>query len=121
MYEIKTSNYITSKKVLVDGQEWTITAPGAGDELALSQADRRSKMLQKKIEAGTAGEDDYDLYDKLEERMFKLFTKIFRDSTPDNSQVKAWLETTPMAVIYAIMEDVRRQAEEKEKNEQTVS
>lgn len=114
MYEIKTSNYVTSKKILLDGQEWTMTAPGAGDELALGQAKRRSEMIEKKIQAGTASDEDYDTYDRLEDRIFKLFAKIFRDSTPDNSQVAAWLDATPMAVIYAIMEDIQKQAEAKE-------
>ncbi len=111
MYEIKTSNYVSSKKILVDGKQWTLNAPGAGDELALGQAKRRSEMLEKKVQAGTASESDYDLYDKLEIRMFKLFTKIFRDGTEDNSEVSAWLESTPISVIYAIMEDIKRQAE----------
>jgi hypothetical protein len=114
MYEIKTSNYVSSKKILIDGQEWTMTAPGAGDELALGQAKRRSEMIQKKIESGTAVEEDYDLYEKLEDRMFKIFIKLFRDSTPDNSQVTAWVNSTPLGVIYAIMEDIKKQAEEKD-------
>jgi hypothetical protein len=114
MYEIRTSSYIKSKKILLDGNEWTMTAPGAGDELALGQAQRRSQMLQKKIEAGTASEADYDLYDKLEASMFKLFSKIFRDGTTNNTQVDKWLNSTPMIVINAIMEDIKTQAEAKE-------
>jgi hypothetical protein len=114
MYEIRTENYVTSKKVLFDGKIWTITAPGAGDELALGQATRRSELIKKKIRAGTAIEADYNLYDKLEDRMFKLFTRVFRDSTDDNSEVKEWLDRTPLTVIYAIMEDIKKQAEENE-------
>ena len=119
MYEIKTSNYVTSKKILVDGEEWTMTAPGAGDELALGQAQRRSEMIQKKIDANTASDEDYDTYERLENRMFELFAKVFRDSTPDNSQVKAWLNATPVSVIYAILEDIQKQVQAKESSDGT--
>jgi hypothetical protein len=112
MYEIKTNNYVKAKKILVDGNEWTMVAPGAGSELALSQAQRRAKLLDTKIEAGTAVESDYDLYDALEKKMMDIFKAIFKDGTQGNSQVNAWLESTPMAVIYAIMEDIKKQAEE---------
>lgn len=112
MYEIKTSNYVKSKKILVDGNTWTMTVPGAGDELALSQAQRRMKMLQSKLESGTATESDYDLMDKLESRTYDMFVKIFKDETKDNSQVKEWVNATPLEVIGAIFQDIKKQAEE---------
>jgi hypothetical protein len=113
MYEIKTSNYIKSSKILVDGKEWTMTPPGAGDELALNQAKRRAELLEKKVQNGTATEEDYDTYDKLENRMYSVFQKIFSDGTPDNSAVTAWLDSLPMVVIMAILEDIQKQATDK--------
>lgn len=113
-YEIKTNDFVTTKKILVDGKEWTMTAPGAGDQLMLGQAQRRTEMIQKKVEAGTATEADLDMYDKLEDRMFSMFARVFKDGTPENTEVKEWLNSTPLVVIYAIMEDIKRQFEDKE-------
>lgn len=114
MYEIKTSNYVQSKKILIDDKEWTMSAPGAGDELVLGQAKRRAELVQKKIDAGTAVDEDYNTYDRLENKMFEVFSKIFQDKTEDNSEVKGWLDSTPMVVIYAIVEDIKKQAEAKD-------
>lgn len=111
MYEIQTKDYIQSKKILIDGKEWTMTAPGAGDELMLGQGKRRAERLEKKIAADTATDEEYDLYDKIEDRMFAIFHKVFKDGTEDNSEVKAWLDTTPMVIVYKIMEDITAQAE----------
>lgn len=116
MYEIRTSNYIKSKKILLDGKEWTMHPPGAGDELALNQAKRRGELIEKKIKSGTATEEDYDTYDRIENQMFSLFKRMFKDSTEDNSEVTAWLSTTPMVVIMAILEDITKQSEEKEES-----
>lgn len=115
MYEIKTSNYVKSKKILVDGNEWTMFPPGAGDELAMNQAQRRINLLEQKIKDSSATEADYDKYDELENRTYELFQKIFRDSTDDNSEVKGWLSSTPLVVIYAIMDDISKQVTEKDK------
>lgn len=117
MYEIKTSNYIKSKKILVDGEEWTMHPPGAGDELALSQGKRRAERLEKKIQDGTATDEDYDTYDRIENNMYNIFRKMFKDSTPENSQVNKWLDTTPMVVVMAILEDISKQAVVKQEAE----
>jgi hypothetical protein len=114
MYEIKTGNYLKQRKILIDGNEWTMTAPGAGDELALGQARRRVELIQKKVDGGTAVEADYDMYDRLEDKMFNTFSRMFKDTTEDNSQVTSWLNATPMVVIYAIMEDIKKQVESSE-------
>lgn len=109
MYEIKTSNYIKSKKILVDGKEWEMRPPGAGDELALNQGKRRSERLEQKIKDGTATDADYDTYDRIENNMYNIFRKMFKDKTEDNSEVNAWLSSTPMIVIMAILEDISKQ------------
>lgn len=110
MYEIKTSNYIKSKKILVDGKEWEMRPPGAGDELALNQGKRRSERLEQKIKDGTATDQDYDTYDRIENNMYNIFRRMFKDTTEDNSEVNAWLSSTPMVVIMAILEDISKQA-----------
>lgn len=117
MYEIKTSNYIKTQKILVDGNEWEMHPPGAGDELALAQGKRRAERLEKKIKDGSASDEDYDTYDRIEKNMYNIFSKMFKDSTPDNSQVNNWLNTTPMVVIMAILEDITNQAQAKKEAE----
>lgn len=114
MYEIKTSNYIKSKKILVDGKEWELRPPGAGDELALNQGKRRAERLEQKIKDGTATDEDYDTYDRIENNMYTIFGRMFKDQTPDNSEVDAWLKTTPMVVVMAMLEDMSKQIAAKE-------
>lgn len=109
MYEIKTSDYVKTYDILVDGNSWTMKAPGAGDELAMSQATRRAKLLEKKIEDGSAVESDFDLYDKLESKIFSMFEKIFNDGTSENTSVKNWVSATPISVINDIFEDIKKQ------------
>lgn len=113
MLEIKTDKYIKVKKILVDGNEWTMKVPGAGDELAMSQATRRIKQLDAKIEAKTATDADYDKYDQLENDILERFTNMFQDGTPENNQVKAWLSATPMVVVQMAIEDIKKQADAK--------
>lgn len=117
MYEIKTSNYIKTQKILVDGKEWEMHPPGAGDELALAQGKRRAERLESKIKAGSATDEDYDTYDRIENNMYNIFRKMFKDKTEDNSEVNNWLNTTPMVVIMAILEDIQKQAIEKKESE----
>lgn len=121
MYEIKTGNYLKPFKVLIDGMEWEVRPTGAGDELALGQAKRRMEFLERKMQSKNETEEDLTLYDSLEQKMYDLFfTKVFKDGTPDNTHVKKWLESTPMAVIMAIFEEIKSQAESKKAEETKV-
>lgn len=116
MTEIKidTTKYTTSGKVEVDGYLWDVVLPGAGRELQLSKLQRRGEFAQKKIDDGTATEADLDMLDSAEAFMLEFFTSIFKDSTKDNSEVKAWVEATPLAVIGAAFEDIKKAAEAKD-------
>jgi hypothetical protein len=110
-YSIDTGKYKTKQKILVDGKSWTLIGVGAGTELALNQSQRRAKIIEKKVESGEATEDDLDRLDQLENKMFQMFRGVFKDNTEDNSEVEAWLQQTPMPVIYAILEDIKNQVE----------
>ncbi len=109
MYEIKTADYIKTFKIIVDGKEWTVKRFGAGYELSLSQATRRLKLLGKKIENDTAIDEDYDQYDKLEQKVTSIFSDIFNDGTENNTSVKKWVEETPSDVLMKIFQDVTKQ------------
>lgn len=123
--KINTSKYRKQGKVNIDGHIWDVHLPGAGSELRLSQAFRSSQLwasrlelVDRKIKDGTATEEDLDKYEeydtrftKSEEKVLDLFTQFFQDGTPNNSEVKAWLEETPIAFIQAAFEDIKEQAQ----------
>jgi len=108
--KISTGKYKKSGKVEVDGKVWTVNLPGASTELKLEQAQRRLTLLDKKIEAGEATESDLDKYDEFEEVIYSTFSRIFQDGTKDNSEVKVWMDETPMAIIAMALEDIKAQA-----------
>lgn len=112
--KISTGKYTKEGKVDIDGNIWTIKLPGAGTEMKLSQAQRRLKLLYKKIEADTADEDDLDKYDKFEKVIFDTFKDMFKDGTKDNDKVKEWVEDTPIAIIVQVFEDVKKAADGRE-------
>lgn len=112
--KISTGKYTKEGKVDIDGNIWTIKLPGAGTEMKLSQAKRRLKLLDKKIEADTADEDDLDKYDKFEKVIFDTFKDMFKDGTKDNDKVKEWVEDTPIAIIVQVFEDVKKAADGRE-------
>lgn len=121
---INTGKYNKEGKVNIDGQVWSVTLPGAGSELRLSQAFRSSKLwgkrlelIDRKITADTATEEDLDKYEEYGERYAKseklildMFTQFFNDGTPDNASVKKWIEETPAAIIQLAFEDIKQQA-----------
>ncbi|MCA9330385.1 hypothetical protein KDA11_07060 [Candidatus Saccharibacteria bacterium] len=119
--KISTGKYQKSGKVEVDGKVWTVNLPGASTELKLGQAQRRLTLLDKKIEAGEATETDLDKYDEYEEVIYSTFSRIFQDGTKDNSEVKLWMDETPMAIIAMALEDIKSQANGQEAKTDTQS
>lgn len=123
--KIDTTKYRKEGKVNIDGHIWDVHLPGAGTELRLSQLFRSSQLwssrielAERKIKANTATEEDLDKYEECdarftesEQKILDLFTQFFKDSTPDNSEVKAWLEETPIAFIQATFEDIKEQSQ----------
>jgi len=120
--KIRTNN--KKGKVDIDGHIWSVVLPGAGTELRFSQASRACKLymarleiIDKKIESGTATEEDLDKYEEYskkyeenEKLVLDIFTNTFRDGTEDNSEVKKWVEETPSVFIMKAFEDVRDQS-----------
>lgn len=108
--KISTGKYNKEGKVEVDGKLWTVKLPGASTELRLNQAQRRLQVLDKKVQDGTATEADLDRYDDYEKTIYDTFLNIFQDDTEDNSEVSAWINETPMAIIVMALEDIKKQA-----------
>ena len=112
MYEIKSSNYLKERTILIDGITVTMTAPGAGTELDFSRSQRRMEYLDKKLKAGTITDAEMDLYDELEKKSLAYFEGILHDGTEDNGQVRAWVQRTPLNVIVAAFDDMKKQFEQ---------
>lgn len=108
---ISTDKYKKQGKVKIDGHVWEVKLPGAGTELRLSQAQRRIKLLEKKVEDGTATEEDLDKYEKYEELVYGTFKTMFKDSTKDNSEVNKWIEETPLMFIMMAFEEIKKSAQ----------
>ena len=108
--KISTGKYTREGKVDIDGNVWSIVLPGAGTELRLSQAQRRIKLLDAKIEKGDATEGDLDRYDELEALMYESFKKMLSDGTPENKSVNDWIENTPTAIIVQVFDDIKEAA-----------
>lgn len=129
--KISTSKYTKSGKVDVDGNIWEVKLPGAATELRLSQAFRGSKLwaarlekLDNKLEKGELTDAELDSYEEYKDKyednervIFDFFSEMFQDGSKDNAEVKAWVESTPTAVIQAVFEDMKEQTEAR--NEQT--
>lgn len=108
--KISTNKYTKQGKVDIDGKIWSVKLPGAGTELKMSQAQRRLTVLQNKVDAGNATEEDLDRYDAYEKTIYDVFFNMFIDDTKDNSEVKAWINETPMAIIMMAFEDIKESA-----------
>lgn len=129
--KISTGKYIKQGKVEVDGMIWDIVIPGAGTELRFSQASRMLKLygarldnLNRKFdkvaedESGNTqmSEEDLDLFEEYSEKyrenekiMFDIVAGTFKDGTPDNSEVKKWMQEIPSPIIFKAFDDLKNQ------------
>lgn len=112
MAQFSTSNYIKGYKFELDGKTWEYRAPGAGVTLELSKASRKSSELEEKVKKGTASKADQEEQTRLVELAFNFYNSILKDGTEDNSEVKAWLNDTPMDVIASIVQDIQKASEQ---------
>jgi hypothetical protein len=86
---INTENLAKPKQVQINGMAWEFVSPGAGIMLELTR-------LSRKIKSTTATEEEQaDMLEKL----YEYYNSVFKDSTEDNSEVKAWLNKTSFEVI----------------------
>jgi hypothetical protein len=112
MFEIQTKSYVQEKTILIDGKTWTMKPLGAGDELAMSQMQRRASSIQKKVDTGEATDEDLDKLEVYETRVMQVFEGIFKDGSEDNSEVREWITNTPFSVIQAVIEEITKQSQE---------
>lgn len=112
MYQIKTSEHQKTKKILIDGNEWTMKSPGSGTQLRLSQLQRRYELLSKKLEGGAATLEDMDKMDEFENSMLDYYASIFNDGTAENLQVKNWIAENSFETINAITAEITKQTDD---------
>lgn len=110
--KISTGKYNKEGKVEVDGKLWTARLIGAGTDLKLRQAQRWIKLLQDKVEKGTATEEDLTKLEGYEKVQYDVFVGMFRDETPDNSEVREWVDNTPEAILIQAFNDLADQTTE---------
>jgi hypothetical protein len=79
MLQIKTNQLKARKKVLIDDHEYTVRRLGAGEELALSQAYREMKKLEKKAKAEKSTDADDDKALELANKVFNVLAGTFDD------------------------------------------
>ncbi|HYH16804.1 MAG TPA: hypothetical protein VD794_16345 [Flavisolibacter sp.] len=122
--KISTSNLVKNGKVDVDGNIWGIVLPGAGTELRISQMQKEATLyearllsVEKKINAGSATDEDLDNYEQYIEKsrqserfFYDMMLGVFQDGSKDNASVKKWLDETPTLYIMQAFEDVKKQA-----------
>lgn len=122
--KISSDKYNKKGKVDIDGKIWSVKLPGARTEMVLSQAFRASKLhgaridlIDKKITTETATEADLEKYEEACEKytasetsIYNFLAGMFKDETPDNSEVKKWLDETPTAVVMMAFEDIKNNA-----------
>lgn len=114
--KIDTGKYTKEGKVDIDGNIWTVVLPGAAKELQFSKNQRRMEFLSKKVEKGDVTEEDLDKLDALEDFALSFFKGIFKDDTEDNSKVGEWVDATPIAIIAAAFNDIKKAAEARDVN-----
>lgn len=97
------------------------------DKLDQARIDfEQKKITKEELEQFVISDSDLDRYEEYNDKqreaekiIYAFFTDIFQDSTEDNSEVKAWVEETPTAIIQLAFEDVKEAANGKSKDGQT--
>ena len=107
--KISTGKYTKDGKVDVDGKIWTVQLIGVATDMKLRQAQRWLTLLQNKIDNGIATEEDLDKYDEYDKVQYEVFVGMFKDDTPDNAEVRAWVAETPLPVLIAAFNDLSDQ------------
>lgn len=79
MLEIKTNQFATRKPVNIDGHEYIVRKPGAGEQLILQQKMRRVKELDRLQKANSLSEEQEVELENLGADMLDLTASLFDD------------------------------------------
>lgn len=90
--------------VKIDGFEYEVRNPGAGESLALTQAQRYISKLADKIEADTATEEEKEKHTKLIEKALKICVTLF--DAKGNDEAQDHLERLDVEILFNVIEQV---------------
>lgn len=128
MYQINSKK--TNLTVKIDDMTVLFTPLGAGTDLSLSQKQRRSEFLTKKIEAlqnSAKTDEDFGVVEKAIEELEKIdkeveavIRKMFNGVGDDKEKVEKWLKETSIYSLLAYIEEIGKQTKDKD-NEVTAN
>jgi len=90
--------------VKIDGFEYEVRRPGAGESYALSQAQRHLSKLEDKIEAGTATEEEKQKHANLADKTLKICVTLF--NSKGNEEAQDNLDMLEADVLMNVIEQV---------------
>jgi len=106
MLEIKTNQLKTRKKVLIDGNEFTVRKMGNLEQLELSQSMRRVGQLAKIEQSGIElNAKQIAELDELSKKMTEMFIGLFDDGG-DQSKSKKMLTSLSDSEIGIILTQI---------------
>jgi hypothetical protein len=105
MLEI-TTNHKEKQLVKVDGFEYFVRQPGAGESLAMSQAQRYLSKLEVKIADKTATEEEKEKHTKLVEKTLKICTTLLTPKDESSDDAQDHLDQLDPEVLFNVIEQV---------------
>jgi len=106
MLEIKTNQFKTRKKVLIDGNEYTVRKMGNIEQLDLSQYMRRLKQLSDiEVSDKKLTVKQIDEVDMLSSKILALYIGLFDDGA-DQSKSKSMLATLTDTELGMMLEQI---------------
>ena len=120
MYQIQSKK--TSFNVKIDDMSIIFTPLGAGSDLSLSQKQRRSEFLTKKIEAlqnNAKTEEEFAVVEKaiaeieqIDKEVEQVIRKMFKGADGDEDKVEKWLNETSIYALLSYIEEIGKQTKD---------
>jgi hypothetical protein len=105
MLEIKTDQE-QKQLVKVDGFEYFVRQPGAGESLAMSQAQRYLSKLEAKIADKTATDEEKEKHSSLVEKTLKICVTLLEPKYKDDENAQDHLDRLNPEVLFGVIEKV---------------
>lgn len=90
--------------VKIDGFEYEVRNPGAGESYALTQAQRYITKLEDKIKADTATEEEKEKHSALIEKALKICVTLF--DAKGNEEAQDSLDRLDAEILFNVIEQV---------------
>lgn len=120
MYQIQSKK--SALNVKIDDMSVIFTPLGAGSDLSLSQKQRRSEFLTKKIEAlqnNAKTEEEFAVVEKaiaeieqIDKEVEQAIRKMFKGAVGDEKKVEKWLNETSIYALLSYIEEIGKQTKD---------